>query len=50
MYKCKECNKAIIIINDKQIRICDCKKPDGSPSTVIIDIEATAKGFSKLKS
>jgi len=50
MYKCKECSKAIIIIDDKQFRICDCKKADGSPSTIVIDMEAAAKGSTKLRS
>jgi hypothetical protein len=49
MYKCKECSKAIIIIEGKQIRICDCTKPDGTPSTIILDMEANAKGLSNIK-
>mgnify|MGYP003540779260 CR=1 FL=1 len=49
MYKCSKCNLGIIMIpNQEPIRVCSCKKEDGSLATIIIDISATAEGKSRF--
>ena len=50
MYKCSVCRKAVIVEGvTTPIRACDCKKADGTPSAIIMDMQATAKGRSQFK-
>jgi hypothetical protein len=50
MYKCSVCGKAVIVEGvTTPIRACNCKKADGTPSTIVVDMDATAKGRSQFK-
>lgn len=48
-YKCKECGSEVIIEPGKEpVRTCSCKKEDGTPSTIITNIDAVAQGKSRF--
>lgn len=38
MYKCSKCNLAVIVLDGKTIKACQCKAP------IICEMEATATG------
>ena len=49
MYKCSSCGLGVIVNNvEKPIRACSCKKPDGTPATIVIDLKGEAKGRSQF--
>jgi len=37
------------VINDEKIRACKCKKEDGTPSPIVIEISAVTKGHGGVK-
>ena len=43
MYICSVCKSPVIVVEEKIIKICECKGP------VIADMSATAKGTGNIK-
>lgn len=50
MYKCSKCNKGVLVEGlETPIRACNCKKENGQPSTIVLDVSGTAYGRSQFK-
>lgn len=48
-YKCKKCGSEVIIEpNQEPIRSCSCKKENGTPETIVADVNAVAQGKSRF--
>lgn len=48
-YICKQCGSEVIVEENKEpVRKCSCKKEDGTPSTIIVDVNAVAQGKSRF--
>jgi hypothetical protein len=46
MYKCSKCNTPVIVTEGQTFRVCTCTKENGTPATIVMDMNSTieAKG------
>lgn len=48
-YRCKKCGNPVLVLEqDKPIRSCKCKKPDGSDESIVMDMQIKIEGKSQL--
>lgn len=49
MYKCAKCATPVIVIGEEKIRACKCKKEDGTPASIVMEMSAVTKGHGGVK-